>query len=76
MGFVKGRPEHPNDKVYTPVEMVKEILERLPLKPGDMVLDASAGANAFYDNYPDFVKKDRCELDEGINFFDYNNHVD
>lgn len=76
MAFVKGKTKSPNDNVYTPVEIAKVIINKMPLKDGDIVLDASAGKNVFYDNYPDFVIKDRCEIDDDIDFFAYNKKVD
>lgn len=76
MPFVKGKTETPNDMVYTPEEVAKTIISKMPLKDGDIVLDASAGKNVFYDNYPDFVIKDRCEIEDGIDFFDYDKKVD
>ena len=76
MAFVKGKTKSPNDNVYTPVEIAKAIIDKMPLKDGDIVLDASAGKNVFYDNYPDYVVKDRCEIDDNIDFFAYNKKVD
>jgi len=76
MAFVKGKTENPNDKIYTPEGIAQLVINKMPLKEGDTVLDASAGGNVFYDNYPDYVIKDRCEIDDGIDFFAYNKKVD
>lgn len=63
-----------SDKVYTPVHIAKEIIANFNLY--GTVLDCSRGTGAFYYNYPDYVIKDYCELDEGLDFFSYNKHVD
>ena len=63
-----------SDKVYTPEFVAKEIIANFNLY--GTVLDPCCGNGAFYDNYPDYVQKDFCELDLGKDFFDYNKHVD
>ena len=69
--------EKPNDVVHTPLSIVKVMIDLCDLKDGDTVLDPSAGHNKiFYNNFPDFVKKDYCEITEGKDFFEYNEKVD
>jgi hypothetical protein len=65
-----------NDIFYTPEPLVKEIIAMCPLEEGDVVLDAWAGKDVFYDNYPEFVKKEWCEIERGRDFFDYEGQVD
>ena len=62
------------DKVYTPANIAKQIIKEFELE--GKVLDPFKGKGAFYDNFPATVQKDWCELDEGKDFFDYNNSVD
>jgi hypothetical protein len=66
----------PNDIIYTPLDLAKEIIDLCDLKEGDTVLDPFRGKNAFYDQYPDFVTKDWCEIEDGRDFFDYDEKVD
>lgn len=62
-----------SDKVYTPVDIAKYIIEHF--KPEGKVLDPCRGPGVFYNNFPD-CEKYYCELDEGIDFFDFNEKVD
>lgn len=75
MAFVKGKTGNDKtDKVYTPSKISKLIIDKFPLS--GKVLDAFKGKGSFYDNYPEGVEKDWCEIDEGRDFFEYNEHVD
>lgn len=68
--------ENPNDKVMTPHTLALKLIKMTPLKKGDFVLDAFSGKNAFYSQYPSFVKKDWCEIDNKRDFFDWDKKVD
>jgi len=73
---IKGR-EKPNDIIHTPISVVQIMVHMCELKDGDTVLDPSAGSNkVFYNTFPDFVKKDYCEITEGKDFFEYHDKVD
>lgn len=75
MTFVKGKTGNSTtDKVYTPTNIAKLIIDKFPLE--GKVLDAFKGKGAFYDNYPDTVEKEWCEIDNGKDFFEYDTHVD
>ena len=63
-----------NDKIFTPLPIAKKIIDTFPLY--GKVLDAFKGAGAFYNQYPNSVKKEWCEIDEGKDFFDYTETVD
>ena len=63
------------DKVYTTAKVAKYIIDSFYPLSGK-VLDPFRGKGAFYDNFPSFVEKDWCELDEGKDFFSYNERVD
>jgi len=63
-----------SDKVYTPVDVAKKIIEHF--KPEGKVLDPSKGPGAFYNNFPENCEKYYCEIDEGIDFFEFNEKVD
>ena len=62
------------DKIYTPVNIAKEIIKEF--QPTGKILDPCRGTGAFYDNYPENCEKDYCEIDECKDFFTYNEHVD
>ena len=68
----KGTTNNTNDKVMTPENVAKEIIKLLPLKPLETVLDPFYGKGAFYENYPNSVLKSWCEIDKGVDFFEYN----
>tara|TARA_R110000803_G_scaffold38578_3_gene83491 strand:- start:1538 stop:2104 length:567 start_codon:yes stop_codon:yes gene_type:complete len=72
---IKNRKES-NDKIYTPKPVALRMIEMCELKEGDTVLDPSYGGGVFYDNLPEFVDKDYCEIEQDKDFFDYNNRVD
>lgn len=75
-GYGKGlrTGNKPNDKIYTPRPIAKAIIELFDLK--GKVLDGFMGSGAFYDQLPNNVEKDWCEIDKGRDFFDYNKKVD
>ena len=75
MSYVKGKNGTVDaDKVYTPENIAKLIINKFNLS--GKVLDPFKGKGAFYNNYPETVKKDWCEIDEGKDFFEYKEHVD
>lgn len=73
MGFITKRA---NDIIYTPRYLAKLIIEQLPIQENDILLDPFRGNGAFYDQFPKTQEKDWCEIEDGRDFFDYNNHVD
>jgi Poxvirus A32 protein len=60
----------------TPPECAKECIARVPIVAGDRVLEPFCGEGAFYDNLPDFVKKDWCEITRGRDFQEYDKEYD
>jgi hypothetical protein len=60
----------------TPPECAKECIARVPMVAGDRVLEAFRGEGAFYDNLPDYVEKDWCEITQGRDFKDYDKEFD
>lgn len=59
------------DDVYTPESIAKRIIDRY--LPKGKILEPCRGKKAFF-KY--LNNADWCEIDEGRNFFDYNNRVD
>ena len=72
---IKERPT-PHDKVYTPLEVARMLIEMTDIKETDTVLDPSKGGGVFFDNLPPCREKYFCEIDEGIDFFEFHNEVD
>lgn len=78
--FGKGKclnGNKPNDKVYTPLHISKLIIDKINEKfnINGTILDAFKGNGSFYDQYPNNLKKDYCEIDEGLDFFEYDKKV-
>ena len=76
-----GTPTKPNktktataaDRVFTKNTTAKWIVDYF--KPQGSILEPAAGENAFYDFF-ESENKYRCEIDEGLDFFDWNKKVD
>ena len=70
--------EKDNDIVMTKPEMAIHLLSLIDLKEGDILLEPCKGKGAFYDNFPDNTINKYCEINEGIDFLDYdeNDKVD
>ena len=64
-----------NDKIYTPLDVAKRMIDLCDIKSNDKVLDPSKGGGVFCDNLPE-CNKSYCEIDEDIDFFNYNDEVD
>ncbi len=64
----------PNDNVITPLSISKMIIDLFDIK--GKVLDPFLGTGSFYNQYPEGVDKDWCEIDEGKDFFTYTDKVD
>jgi len=66
-----------NDVIFTPLDVAQLMINMCELQQGMTVLDPCAGSNkVFYNNLPDCVLKDYCEIEEGKNFFEYDKCVD
>ena len=72
---IKERPT-PHDKVYTPVEVARMLIDMTEIKETDTVLDPSKGGGVFFDNLPNCREIYWCEIDDGKDFFEFNNEVD
>jgi len=71
---IKSR-KYANDRIYTPEKVAKMMINMCEIEKDDKVLDPSRGGGVFYNNFPE-CDKDWCEIDEGIDFFDYDKEVD
>jgi len=72
----KGREGSTHDKVYTPYEVARKIIYSFPIEQGQTVLEPCRGQGAFYNNFPAFCNKKWCEIDDGVDFFDFTEKVD
>lgn len=68
----KTKKHTANDIVMTDKEQARRIVEYF--NPTGLCLDPCAGENAFYDAMP--LPKERCEIREGVDFFEYTKKVD
>lgn len=72
--YIEGKYAHvnPNDVVFTPNWLAKQICEMFPIS--GKVLEPCKGEGAFLQYLP--KNSDWCEITEGRNFYDYNEKVD
>ena len=68
--------EKQKELMFTPDESAQKIMNWIlpQIKPDDIILESFKGNGAFYDKIPN--KKYYCEIDSGINFFDFDKKVD
>jgi len=59
----------------TPNELAKELINHVDLCENDFVLEPFKGEGAFYDNLPNYVNKDWCEIEEGRDYKDYEGNI-
>lgn len=60
----------------TPRECARDLIKMIPLVDGDKVLEPFAGEGAFYDQLPEFVEKDWCEIVRGRDYKNYDKEFD
>lgn len=60
----------------TPVELCKKLIDITPLEDGDKVLEPFRGEGGFYNNLPEIVSKDWCEIRLGRDYKDYEQEYD
>ena len=68
--------DNQNDKVYTPDHIVDEVLKEFLylVDNPETILEPFKGGGAFLDKLPEGTQW--CEIDEGVNFLDFNGKVD
>lgn len=76
--FGKGKMlttgKKPNDNVMTPKNISNFAIGLFHLY--GKILDPFKGEGSFYDQFPEELAKDWCEIDQGRDFFQYREHVD
>jgi hypothetical protein len=64
----KPKHEHSDrDRIWTPVELAKKLILKIPAVENDTWCDPCLGEGAFYDNFP-VGKNDWHEIDKGKDF--------
>ena len=79
LSAVKKRKK-PNDKIYTPsamaqhhIDMTNKVAKELGVT--GPWLDPFRGKGAYYDQFPKGVTHEWCEIDDGVDFFDYDGNA-
>jgi hypothetical protein len=60
----------------TPATLATALIQKVPLIEGDRVLEPFKGEGSFYDNLPEYVIKDWCEITQGRDYKDYEGEID
>jgi len=67
-----------NDVFITPLEVAKQQIQLHNINDNDLWLDPCRNnkEGSYFNNFPQNVKKDWCEILEGKDFFEYNKNTD
>jgi len=68
--------ENPNDVFITPKALAKNHIDMITSLPGELWLDPCKNSGSYYDQYPEWVEKDYCEILEGKDFLEYSGNPD
>ena len=68
--------EKNNDIVMTNPTMAIYLISTIPFIDGDVVIEPCKGTGSFYDNLPSNTIKKYCEINEGIDYLEFNEMVD
>jgi len=60
----------------TPPNLAKELLKHIPFEDNDVVLEPFKGEGAFFNNFPDNVIKEFCEIEEGLDYKNFDKPFD
>jgi len=60
----------------TPVKLAIDLIKEVPLVDNDIVLEPFKGEGVFYDNFPNNITKEWCEIEQGRDFKSHNSNVD
>tara|TARA_Y100001973_G_C5178972_1_gene323702 strand:+ start:337 stop:915 length:579 start_codon:yes stop_codon:yes gene_type:complete len=72
---LKNNIKPDQDKKYTNPELAKKLINLVDIKKHHILLDPFRGRGAFYDNFPEKNHKYWCEIDDGVDFFDFDKKV-
>lgn len=75
MALLSPRPNQPShDLVFTPASLALEIISHF--KPTGSVLDPCRGQGAFFNQFPSDCVSYWCEIEQGVDFFQFDKKVD
>lgn len=70
------KEEEVNDKFYTPLGIAKSMVSMVDFREGDVVLEPCVGGGAIFDLLPESCERLWCEIDKGVDFYDFTDPVD
>ena len=62
--------------VMTNPSMATDLISLIPLIDGDVIIEPCKGTGSFYNNFPKNTINMFCEINEGIDYLDFNGEVD
>jgi len=68
--------EKDNDISMTKIDMAKHLISLINFKDGDVVMEPCKGTGSFYNNLPTNTKNIFCEINEGIDYLNFDGEVD
>ena len=68
--------EKDNNIVMTNPNMAKDLIKLIPFIENDVIMECCKGTGSFYDNLPNNTINKYCEINEGIDYLDFNEMVD
>tara|TARA_R110000868_G_scaffold375039_1_gene639494 strand:- start:407 stop:940 length:534 start_codon:yes stop_codon:yes gene_type:complete len=72
---IKKRPKA-NDIFITPLDLALKHINKIQPVAGELWLDPCKNSGAYYNQFPDNVEKDYCEILENKDFFEYEGKPD
>ncbi len=75
-GLAPPKNEAEQDRVMTPPDLAKAIIEHFSHAMAGRVLDPSRGEGAFFEHFPEHVERHWCEISEGRDFLAWTDRVE
>jgi len=75
-GLVPPKNDAEQDRVMTPPDLAKAIIDHFSHAMAGRVLDPSRGEGAFFDHFPDHLERHWCEISEGRDFLAWSESVE
>ena len=68
--------EKDNNIVMTNPDMAKYLISQINFNDGDVVVEPCKGTGSFYNNLPSNTENKYCEINEGIDYLEFDDMVD